>query len=254
MFEIIQIPALSDNYIYIIIDKKTNITACVDPAVSEAVLILLEKKKLKLNYIFNTHHHHDHVGGNLEIKKKTNCKILGPEKESERIPGIDIPLKNNDEFDLGDINFKIFEVPGHTSGHICFYSENAKLLFCGDVLFSLGCGRVFEGTNEQMWNSLLKIKSLPDRTNVYCGHEYTKSNILFALSLDPENKKLLSKKNEVENLLRNGKFTVPFNLGIEKKLNPFLNSDNRSFKKMLGVSDYSSQKTFNYIRKKKDIF
>ena len=135
MFEIIQIPALSDNYIAVIIDKKTNITACVDPAVSEAVLVLLEKKKLKLNYIFNTHHHHDHVGGNLEIKKKTNCKILGPEKDYERIPGIDIPLKNNDEFDLGDINFKILKFLVIPQGIFVFIQKMLNYFFVGIYYF-----------------------------------------------------------------------------------------------------------------------
>lgn len=254
MIEVIQIPALIDNYIYLIIDKKTKTSACVDPSVPESVLNELKKRDLNLNFIFNTHHHHDHVGGNLEIKNQTNCKIVGFEKDSHRIPGIDIKLKENDEISVGQSLFKIYEVPGHTLGHICYFSSNAKLLFSGDTLFSIGCGRVFEGSNKQMWESLLKIRSLPDNTNVYCGHEYTKSNILFSLSLNPNNKDLIKKKNEVLALLEEGKSTMPFKLGLEKKLNPFLKADNKDYLKDIIDNYVSPQSAFNFLREKKDIF
>lgn len=254
MIEVIQIPALKDNYIYLIIDKKTKTTACVDPSVSESVLNELKKRDLNLNFIFNTHHHQDHVGGNLEIKSQTNCKIVGPKKDSHRIPGIDIKLKENDEISVGQSFFKIYEVPGHTLGHICYFSSSAKLLFSGDTLFSIGCGRVFEGSNKQMWESLLKIRALPDNTNVYCGHEYTKSNILFSLSLTPKNKDLIKKKSEVLDLLEDGKSTMPFNLGLEKKLNPFLKADDKDYLKDIIDNYVCPQSAFNFLREKKDIF
>ena len=168
------IPCLKDNYSYIIIDEKNKKTCVVDPSESDPIINFLLKNNLKLDYILNTHHHLDHVGGNLDLKQKYNAKILGFEEDKDRIPGIDILLKKNQNFSIGNFEFKVLFVPGHTSGHIAFYFEKENVVFTGDTLFSLGCGRVFEGTNIEMFESLKLLKNLPSKTNIYCGHEYTK--------------------------------------------------------------------------------
>ena len=176
---------LSDNYSYLIIDKKSKVSGCVDPSVFEEVQKVLEERKIRLNFILNTHHHSDHVGGNIELKRKHDCKIIGNFFDHDRIPGIDIKLKENDTFRIGESLFTVIETSGHTIGHICFYFNKQKILFSGDTVFSLGCGRVFEGTHEQMTNSILKIRSLPKETKIFCGHEYTESNANFARQLNP---------------------------------------------------------------------
>ena len=173
MLNINILPCLKDNYSFVIHDTEANIVSVVDPSEFEPVDNFIEKKFKKIDYILNTHHHFDHTGGNLDLKKKYKSKIIGSKKDKKRIPGIDIELSNNENFKLGKLDFKIFFVPGHTSGHVCFYSESAKVVFTGDTLFSLGCGKVFEGTYLEMLDSLNLIKKLPIDTKIYCGHEYT---------------------------------------------------------------------------------
>ena len=171
------IKCLQDNYSYLIIDKN-NLKACVvDPGEASPVINFVEKKKLKLVYILNTHHHYDHVGGNLELKRKYNSKVIGFKEDKKRIPGIDILVEDNQIWNEDNFEAKIYHVPGHTSGHIAFHFFKEKKLFIGDTLFSLGCGRIFEGTNEEMFNSLSKIKKIPDDTEIYCGREYTLQNL-----------------------------------------------------------------------------
>ena len=188
------IPCLSDNYSYLIHEKESNTVSIVDPAEFKTCDNIVKKYE-KLDFILNTHHHADHVDGNLELKKKYSCKILGFELDKDRIPGIDILLKENQKYKIGSLEFEIIFVPGHTNGHIVFFFDKEKVIFTGDTLFSLGCGRVFEGSHKDMFNSLNKIKSLPPNTKVYCGHEYTKSNLNFCLTYDKNNialkKKLL---------------------------------------------------------------
>lgn len=254
MTEIIQIPAFSDNYIYLIVDQDSRHSFCVDPGLSEPVLEELKKRNLKLDYILVTHHHNDHIGGTIKIKEQTKCKIVGFRNDASRIPEIDIMVDEGHKLNLGRIIFEVFEVPGHTIGHVCYYSKDSKLLFCGDTLFSIGCGRVFEGTNEQMLESLLKIRSLPDDTRVFCGHEYTESNILFALTLDPNNSNLLKKLEIVNEKRKNGQSTIPFLLGDEKKLNPFLNVDNTGYLEKIKIKGKTDLEIFNILRKKKDNF
>ena len=180
MLTIKQIPVLSDNYIYLILDKINRTSACVDPAVAEPVVDILDKENVSLDYILNTHHHFDHVGANLELKKKYGCKIIGNEKDSDRIPGIDIMLNEGDVLKIGQSKCYVLDVSGHTKGHIAFYFKDENVIFCGDTLFSLGCGRLFEGTPGQMVKSLSKIRSLPNNTKIYCAHEYTLNNANFA--------------------------------------------------------------------------
>lgn len=253
MIDVIIVPALSDNYIYILTDKESGVTACVDPCVSELVLKTLELNNLKLDFILNTHHHHDHVGGNLELKKKTNCKILGANIDRKRIPEIDITIKNEETFKLGSSIFKVHETPGHTIGHIIYHFFEDKILFCGDTLFSFGCGRIFEGTQEQMLESLKLIKSFPNETLVYCGHEYTESNLEFAISLTPNDQVLSSKFREIKKLRNRGNPSVPSKLEIEKKINPFLRVNDKKFKEDTGLIGEELE-NFKKIRKMKDEF
>ena len=191
------IPCLSDNFSYLIHDKVSDKVSIVDPAEYKACDNVIKKYK-KLDFILNTHHHADHVDGNLELKKKYNSKILGFELDKDRIPGIDILLKENQKHKIGKLEFEVIFVPGHTKGHIAFFFFKEKIVFTGDTLFSLGCGRVFEGTHEEMFNSLNKIKKLPSDTKIYCGHEYTKSNLNFCLTYDPKNTFLKEKEIDIQ--------------------------------------------------------
>ena len=232
------IKCLQDNYSYLIIDKN-NLKACVvDPSEASPIINFVEKKKLKLVYILNTHHHYDHVGGNLELKRKYNSKVIGFKEDKKRIPGIDILVEDNQIWNEDNFEAKIYHVPGHTSGHIAFHFFKEKKLFIGDTLFSLGCGRIFEGTNEEMFNSLNKIKKIPDNTEIYCGHEYTLQNSKFCLAHDSTNLNLKNKILEIERKLKNGLPTIPTFLKDELKCNIFLKAkDVKSFSKLRDLKD-----------------
>ena len=254
MIKIKQIPVLNDNYVYIIIDKDSGISACIDPSLAEPVIDYLEKKKIILDFILITHHHFDHVGGNIELKAKYGCKIVGNKEDKKRIPGIDILLSEGDKFKLGNSECEIIEVSGHTLGHISYFFGNDKSLFCGDTLFSLGCGRIFEGTPKQMVNSLIKIRNLPDDTMVFCGHEYSSSNAKFAISLDPKNKYLKKRIKKIKENINKGKPTVPFELGEDKLSNPFLRFDDKDFTIRIEMDSENSVENFRIIREMKDNF
>ena len=232
------IKCLQDNYSYLIIDKN-NLKACVvDPSEASPIINFVEKKKLKLVYILNTHHHYDHVGGNLELKRKYNSKVIGFKEDKKRIPGIDILVEDNQIWNEDNFEAKIYHVPGHTSGHIAFHFFKEKKLFIGDTLFSLGCGRIFEGTNEEMFNSLNKIKKIPDDTEIYCGHEYTLQNSKFCLTHDSTNLNLKNKILEIERKLKDGLPTIPTFLKDELKCNIFLKAkDVKSFSKLRDLKD-----------------
>lgn len=238
MIEILQIPALNDNYIYLLHEPESSLTAAIDPALAEPVLEALDERGWKLSHIFNTHHHSDHVGGNLELKQKTGCIILGMESDRQRIPGIDSTLKDNQIMEWGKTRIKVLSLPGHTSGHGAFWFFEENALFCGDVLFSLGCGRLFEGTAEQMWRSLERIKTLPCETLIYCAHEYTQSNGRFALSLEPDNLDLIDVMKKVNEKRSQELPTVPSKLSQELLTNPFLRAkDAESFAKIRQLKD-----------------
>ena len=232
------IKCLQDNYSYLIIDKN-NLKACVvDPSEASPIINFVEKKKLKLVYILNTHHHYDHVGGNLELKRKYNSKVIGFKEDKKRIPGIDILVEDNQIWNEDNFEAKIYHVPGHTSGHIAFHFFKEKKLFIGDTLFSLGCGRIFEGTNEEMFNSLNKIKRIPDDTEIYCGHEYTLKNSEFCLAQDSNNNELLNKIKEIKEKIKQGKTSMPSTIGVELNCNIFLKSnDLENFKKLRDLKD-----------------
>ena len=244
------IPCLTDNYSYLLHEKKTNIVSIIDPSDFNACNHVIEKKYKKLDYILNTHHHFDHVGGNIELKKKYKSKILGFEKDKDRIPGIDVTLKDNQSIKIGSKIFEIIFVPGHTNGHIAFYIKDEQMVFTGDTLFSLGCGRIFEGTYKQMFSSLNKLKNLPTVTKIYCGHEYTKKNLDFCLTYD-QNNEALKKKNE---WINSNITTIPSSIGEELKTNIFLRCNEPSIKNALNLKNSSDQEIFVKLRDLKDNF
>jgi len=248
------IPCLKDNYSYIIIDPKNKNTCVVDPSESKPIINFLEKNNLQLNYILNTHHHYDHVGGNTELKKKYKAKIVGFEGDCERIPEIDIMLKDGEIWKQDNFEAKVIHIPGHTLGHICFHFYNENNLFTGDTLFSLGCGRIFEGTYEQMFASLEKIKKLPLKTKIYCGHEYTLQNSKFCITYDGGNQNLIKKIQEIKEKLTKNKPTIPSTLEEELKNNIFLRSGNNKIKTNLNMKNSSSLITFSKLRDLKDNF
>ena len=254
MLEIFIINALSDNYIYLLRNEYKNITSVIDPGEAEPVIKFLKNKSWHLNEVINTHHHHDHIGGNNELLDIYKSKLIAPSYENDRISNIDILVSDNETVNITGISTKVFHTPGHTLGHVCFYMSEEKCLFSGDTLFYLGCGRVFEGTMDQMWLSLLKLRSLPEDTSVYCGHEYTLSNMKFANYIDSDNNLLNEVSLEIKNKRDKGLPTVPFNLGIEKKINPFLRSDDDNFIKSVGLTSNNATESFGEIRLKKDSF
>ena len=247
------IPCLSDNYSYLIHDKKSNTVSIVDPSDFKTCDDVIKKHK-KLDFILNTHHHVDHVGANLELKKKYNAKILGSNSDKDRIPGIDILLEENQKHKIGNLEFEVIFIPGHTKGHIAFFFKKEKIAFTGDTLFSLGCGRVFEGTHEEMFNSLNKIKNLPLDTKIYCGHEYTYSNLNFCLKHDPKNTRLNDKKIDIEKKLNSNQPTIPSTIADEIKTNIFLRCDDPEIKHSLGLKDSSDVEVFSKLRDLKDSF
>lgn len=215
------IPVLNDNYAYLL-ELPSGEHAAVDPGEAEPVIDVLEDRGIALDYILCTHHHGDHVAGNKDLKAKYNCRIIGPEKDKARIPGIDQGVVESESLDVGGENIEILETPGHTSGGICFYLPGSGIIFTGDTLFSMGCGRLFEGTPEQMWNSLQKIMALPGDTLIYCGHEYTLDNAKFCMDVEPDNEALKKRYEEVLALRGQNKPTIPSTLNQEKDTNAFL--------------------------------
>ena len=252
--QITPIPCLTDNYAYIIYDKTSKTVGVVDPSEAKPIISFLKKKNLKLNYVLNTHHHFDHIGGNIELKKEYNSKIIGFAGDKHRIPGIDITLKNDERLKFGNSTLKVFHIPGHTSGHICFFFEKEKIAFTGDTLFSLGCGRIFEGTHEQMLNSLNKIKKLPRDTMIYCGHEYTYKNAEFCMKYDVENTDLKKKFEKIKKLRSENLPTIPTSLEDELKLNIFLKCDQNDLKSKLNMKNQEDFKVFRKVRDLKDAF
>ena len=232
------IKCLQDNYSYLIIDE-TNLNACVvDPSESKPIIDFVENNNITLKYILNTHHHFDHVGGNLELKKKYNSKVIGFIGDKNRIPEIDTLVDDQEIWQEDNFEAKIYHIPGHTSGHIAFYFFKEKKIFTGDTLFSLGCGRIFEGTHEQMFNSLNKIKKLPSDTEIYCGHEYTLQNSNFCFANDSQNLKLKEKITSIKKKLKNNLPTIPTTLADEVECNIFLKAkDVESFSKLRDLKD-----------------
>ncbi|XP_075100345.1 putative hydroxyacylglutathione hydrolase 2, chloroplastic isoform X2 [Nicotiana tabacum] len=249
------IPCLQDNYAYLLHDVDTGTVGVVDPSEAVPVIDALSRNNRNLTYILNTHHHYDHTGGNMELKARYGAKVIGSGVDSDRIPGIDIALNDGDQWMFAGHEVLVMETPGHTRGHISFYFPRSKTIFTGDTLFSLSCGKLFEGTPQQMLSSLRKIMSLPDDTNVYCGHEYTLSNSKFALSVEPGNEELQSYAAQVVNLRKKGLPTIPTTLKAEKLCNPFLRTSSTEIRKLLNIPPTADDtEALGAIRRAKDNF
>ena len=232
------IPCLQDNYSYLIIDEESNIACVVDPSEADPIIEYLENAQIKLKFILNTHHHYDHVGGNQKLKEKYGASVVGYEGDKERIPGIDILVNDQETWIYKNFEAKIIHIPGHTLGHICFYFYKDELVFTGDTLFSLGCGRIFEGTYAQMFDSLMKLKKLPTNTKVFCGHEYTLQNSKFCIVHDESNENLKTKINDIQIKLKAGLSTIPSTIKDELECNIFLRSNNvETFSKLRDLKD-----------------
>lgn len=250
--EIHQFPCLSDNYGVLIHDPGANVTASIDAPEAKAVSAALDARGWKLTHILTTHHHGDHTGGNAALKTATGCTIVGPRSEAGRIPGIDVEVGEGDEVTFGAFVAKVLETPGHTAGEISYWFADPGVAFVGDTLFSLGCGRLFEGSAETMWNSLSKIAALPPETAIYCGHEYTLSNAEFALTIEPGNAALQARAEEVRALRAEERATLPTTLARELETNPFLRPDSPEIRERLDMADAEPWRVFAEIRRRKD--
>lgn len=253
--QIEMVPCLKDNYAYLLHDMNTGTVGVVDPSEAVPVIDALSRKNRSLNYILNTHHHFDHTGGNSDLKARYGAKVIASKKDKDRIPEIDITLEDGDKWMFAGHEVHVMETPGHTKGHISFYFPVSGAIFTGDTLFSLSCGKLFEGTPEQMLSSLRKIMSLPDDTTIYCGHEYTLSNTKFALSIEPKNEALRSYAARVAQLRGKGLPTIPTTLKLEKSCNPFLRLSSLEIRQSLDIPDSADDdETLGVIRRAKDNF
>lgn len=225
MLDIVRVPVLSDNYVWLVHESQSGETLVVDPAVAAPVLAAAEARGWTITQIWNTHWHPDHVGGNAEIKAATGCTITGPADEAERIPTLDVLVRGGDVVQLGGVSAKVIDVPAHTSGHIAYHFESAHAAFVGDTLFAMGCGRLFEGTAAQMYDNMRKLEALGDDTAIYCAHEYTLSNARFAVTVEPDNDALSRRFADVVAARERGEATVPTTIALERATNPFMRAN-----------------------------
>ncbi|PWL19611.1 hydroxyacylglutathione hydrolase [Falsochrobactrum shanghaiense] len=244
----------SDNYGVLIHDPESELTASIDAPDADAIEAALERRGWTLDFIFTTHHHLDHVEGNETLKAKFGISIIGPGEEAAKIPGLDRPVGDGDEFTFGLFQVQVISTPGHTAGEISYYLPDAGVVFTGDTLFALGCGRLFEGNPATMFRSLQKLIALPGETAVYCGHEYTESNARFALSVDPGNSALKERALEIARLRAADRMTLPTTIALEMATNPFLRWHDAGIRARLGLQDAPDEVVFAEIRKRKDLF
>jgi hydroxyacylglutathione hydrolase len=247
-------PCLTDNYGYLLHDAESGVTAAIDTPDATEITAQLDAKGWRLTHILNTHHHADHAGGNLELKRRTGCTIVGPRADAARIPGLDLRVGEGDVVALGAHQAIVHDTPGHTRGHIVYHFAAARAAFVGDTLFAMGCGRLFEGTPAQMWGSLQKIMQWPDDTRIYCAHEYTQSNARFALTVEPKNGALQERAAQVAQLRAAGRPTVPTTLGLERATNPFLRPQSRDLRVTIGLESANEVEVFAKTRALKDAF
>jgi len=245
---------LKDNYGVLLHDPASGATAAIDAPEAAPVEAALKATGWKLTDILVTHHHHDHTGGIAELKQRHRCRVVAPHGEAARIPLVDETVRENDKARVGGLEARVIETPGHTAGHIAYVFAADKLAFVGDTLFSIGCGRVIEGTPEMMWQSLLKLRALPDDTRIYCGHEYTQANVRFARTIEPDNKALAAREKTVEQLLAAHKPTIPSTLGEEKAANPFLRADDPAVAEAVGMKGADPAAVFTELRERKNNF
>jgi hydroxyacylglutathione hydrolase len=250
--EIRTFTCLSDNFGYLIHDAATKATASIDAPEAAAVIKALEREGWTLTDILVTHHHHDHVGGVPELKQKYGCRVVGPHDKTTKIANVDLRVGNGDVVKVGNLLARVLETPGHTLDHISYVFDNDKALFAADTLFSIGCGRVFEGNHPMMWDSLLKLRALPDDFKLYCGHEYTASNVKFALTVDSDNPALKARAEQVTRLRAENKPTIPVLLGEEKKANVFLRADDPQVAAKLHMKGASAAEVFGELRERKN--
>lgn len=253
-FEIRLFRCLKDNYGVLLHDPADGSTAAIDAPDAAAIDAALSEAGWRLTDILVTHHHADHTGGIADLKKRHGCRVVGPRKEAQKIPGVDVTMREGDFVTVGSLNGRILETPGHTSGHIAYWFKLEKLAFVGDTLFSVGCGRVLEGTADQMWQSLLKLRNLPSETLVYCGHEYTAANVHFALTIEPKNTTLRARAEEVVRLCDANIPTIPTTIANEKSTNPFLRADLHSVASAVNLEGGAPSQVFARIRSMKDKF
>ena len=251
-----QIPLLRDNYGYLVVCEKTKQAAIVDPSEADPVLRRIEQERVEPVAILNTHHHRDHTGGNQGLLATHKLKVYGHKSDQERIYGMSDGVDEGATIQIGELKGSVFFIPGHTTGHVAYLFENN--LFCGDTLFTAGCGRLFEGTPEQMHSSLIKLMSLPDNTQVYCGHEYTESNLRFAMTMEGNNPKLAARYERVQGLRARGTSTVPSTMEEEKLTNPFLRWDSKEIQASVKAAASGNRadpvSIFAAVRKMKDAF
>ncbi len=253
MLIIHQFPCLSDNYGFLFHDPASGETAAIDTPDADEYLRQAASKGWTISHIWNTHWHPDHAGGNLKIKSATGAHITGPANEADKIPGLDRPVGQGDTVQLGDVSAHILDVPGHTLGHIAYHIPSQMSAFVGDAVFALGCGRIFEGTPEMMWQSLSKIKALPAETVLYCAHEYTAANARFAVTIEPNNGALLAYADDIQARREKQEWTVPTVLARELACNPFLRADDPGLQSAMGYPG-DAVATFAKIRQLKDNF
>ena len=247
-------PCLKDNYGVLLHDPSTGTTAAIDAPEAAAVEAALGERGWRLTDILVTHHHADHTGGIAELKKKHLCRVIAPRKEASKIPNIDVTVREGDVVTVGSLVGRVLETPGHTAGHVSYWFKTDKLAFVGDTLFSVGCGRILEGTPDMMWQSLLKIRNLPGDTLIFCGHEYTAANVHFALTIEPKNPALRARAEEVVRLSEQKKPTIPTTIQQEKSYNPFLRVDLHSVQGAIGMEGSPPAQVFGVIRARKDKF
>jgi hydroxyacylglutathione hydrolase len=244
----------SDNFGVLLHEPKTGQTASIDAPDANAVSAAANRRGWDITHILTTHHHTDHVEGNLALKEQFACQIIGPVNEAVAIPGLDKAVGDGDRFEFAGHAVDVIETPGHTAGHICYHFTDDKLLFSADTLFALGCGRLFERPAADMWASLQKLLVLPDETAVYFGHEYTLTNARFALTINPENERLKARAADIEATRAAGRFTIPTTLGLEKQTNPFLRVEDPAIRRNLSMESRTNEEVFAEIRKRKDNF
>jgi hydroxyacylglutathione hydrolase len=245
---------LKDNFGVLLHDPQTGATASIDAPEAAPVEAALQRTGWRLTDILVTHHHNDHTAGIAALKSNHKCRVVAPRNEAARIAHVDETVGEGDTVRVGSLEGRVIDTPGHTAGHISYFFPADRLAFVGDTLFSIGCGRVIEGNPEMMWNSLVKLRDLPDDTQFYCGHEYTAANIRFAKTIEPDNKALAARAAEVEKLTAARKFTIPATIGAEKADNPFLRADNAQVAKSLGLSGRPAWQVFAEIRERKNRF